>query len=62
MWLRHVGLERPIEEIDGDEEIIADARAVLTEGTRRLATEVRASLEFHPTQTAAGADARSAPC
>jgi type IV pilus assembly protein PilM len=53
-WLRHVGLERPLEEIEGDEEIIADARVVLNDGTRRLAGEVRASLEFHATQTAAG--------
>lgn len=55
-WVRHVGLELPIEEIDGDEDIVADARSVLTDGTRRLATEVRASLEFHATQNAAGAE------
>ncbi|MGH2942681.1 MAG: pilus assembly protein PilM [Solirubrobacteraceae bacterium] len=60
MWLRHVGLERPIEEIDGDGEIVADARKVLVEGTRRLATEVRASLEFHLTQAVAGADVERA--
>jgi type IV pilus assembly protein PilM len=53
MWLRHTGLEQDIEEIDGDPDVIRDARAILSEGTRRLATEVRASLEFHQTQTAA---------
>jgi type IV pilus assembly protein PilM len=55
-WLRHVGLERPIEEIDGDAEIVADARTVLSEGTRRLASEVRASLEFHATQSSASSE------
>jgi type IV pilus assembly protein PilM len=55
MWLRHVGFEDALEDIDGDEEIIRDARAVLVDGTRRLATEVRASLEFHQTQAAPGA-------
>jgi type IV pilus assembly protein PilM len=52
-WLRHTGLEEEIEDIDGDPDIVRDARRILTEGTRRLATEVRASLEFHQTQAAA---------
>ena len=54
MWLRHVGLERPIEDIDGEHEIVADARAILLDGVRRLATEIRASLEFHVSQSASG--------
>lgn len=54
MWLRHVGFERDLADVDGDPEIVADARAVLSEGTRRLATDVRASLEFHRTQTVSG--------
>jgi type IV pilus assembly protein PilM len=53
MWLRHTGLEEAVEDIDGDPDVIRDARAILVEGTRRLATEVRASLEFHQTQAAA---------
>lgn len=53
-WLRHTGLERPIEEIDGDGETVADSRKILKDGIRRLAGEVRASLEFHATQTASG--------
>jgi type IV pilus assembly protein PilM len=36
-WLRHVGLETPVDEIDGESGIIAD---------------VRASLDFHHTQSA----------
>lgn len=55
MWLRHVGLEADLADVDGDPEIVADARAVLSEGTRRLAGEVRASLEFHDTQAATDA-------
>lgn len=53
-WLRRVGLEDDLDEIEGDAETIRDARAILAEGTRRLATEVRASLEFHQTQVASG--------
>jgi type IV pilus assembly protein PilM len=53
-WLRHVGFEDDLDDIDGDPDVIRDARAILVEGTRRLATEVRASLEFHQTQAAAG--------
>jgi len=60
MWLRSVGFETPLEDIDGDREIIADARAVLAEGTRRLATEVRASLEFHQTQAVTTVDVERA--
>jgi type IV pilus assembly protein PilM len=53
MWLRHTGLQEDVEDIEGDPEVIAEARAILLESTRRLATEVRASLEFHQTQAAA---------
>jgi type IV pilus assembly protein PilM len=60
MWLRHVGLERDLAEIDGDPEILADARAVLVLGTRRLAGDIRASLEFHRTQAVAGAEVERA--
>ncbi len=54
MWLRHVGFEDELDEIEGDPAIVRDARAILVEGTRRLATEVRASLEFHQTQAGSG--------
>jgi type IV pilus assembly protein PilM len=59
-WLRHVGLERRLAEIDGDPEIAEAARAVLVEGTRRLAADIRASLEFHSTQAVAGTDVERA--
>jgi type IV pilus assembly protein PilM len=60
MWLRHVGFDRDLAEIEGDPEIIADARAVLLQGSRRLAGDIRASLEFHRTQAVGGADVERA--
>jgi type IV pilus assembly protein PilM len=45
-WLVHVGLHTPVEDIDGDSEIVAEARAVLRDGARRIADEVRNSLDF----------------
>ena len=46
-WLRHVGLERGLEHIEGDEAIVAEAREVLVQATRRIADEVRLSLEYY---------------
>jgi type IV pilus assembly protein PilM len=58
-WLAQVGLEAPLEDIDGDAQIVADARRVLLEGVRRIAAEVRNSLDFHQGQHgAAGSVAR----
>ncbi len=54
MWLHHVGLETPLAEIEGDEKIVADARLVLSNGVRRIAAEVRGSLDFHQGQVEAG--------
>jgi type IV pilus assembly protein PilM len=51
-WLRHVGLEEDLDDVEGDTAIINDARIVLTDGARRVATDVRASLDFHHTQNA----------
>jgi type IV pilus assembly protein PilM len=49
-WLEHVGLQNAIEEIDGDADIVAAARRVLLDGARRIAAEVRNSLDFHLAQ------------
>ncbi len=49
-WLAHVGLTAPIESIEGDAEIIADARHVLDEGVRKIGAEVRQTLDFHQMQ------------
>jgi type IV pilus assembly protein PilM len=46
-WLRYVGLERDIDSIDGEREIIAEAREVLENGSRRIADEVRLSMEYY---------------
>jgi len=54
-WLHHVGLSAELSEIDGDEKIIADARSVLAGGVRRIAAEVRGSLDFHQAQLQEGA-------
>jgi len=56
MWLHHVGLERDLANVDGDEEIVADCRAILGECVRRLASDVRQSLEFHQSQAVTAVD------
>jgi type IV pilus assembly protein PilM len=50
-WLQHVGLDAPLDEVAGDADIVEEARDVLADGVRRIATEVRSSLDF---QTAYG--------
>jgi type IV pilus assembly protein PilM len=49
-WLKHVGMVAPVEDLDGDREIVVEARSVLTEGVRRIGDEVRNSLDFHVMQ------------
>ena len=46
-WLQHVGLVQPVEEIDGDPQVVGTARQVLLDGVRRIGAEVRNSLDFH---------------
>ncbi|HEX7297690.1 MAG TPA: type IV pilus assembly protein PilM [Solirubrobacteraceae bacterium] len=46
-WLSHVGLEAPLESIEGDPDIVKEARHVLLDGARRIASDVRNSLDFH---------------
>jgi type IV pilus assembly protein PilM len=46
-WLRYVGLERDIENIEGEREILTEAREVLENGARRIADEVRLSMEYY---------------
>lgn len=45
-WIYKVGLEGDLADIEGDGAIAADAREVLKTGVRRIATEIRASLDF----------------
>ena len=48
-WLRYVGLDRGIEGLEGEREIIEDAREVLASGARRIADEIRLSIEYYHT-------------
>jgi type IV pilus assembly protein PilM len=52
-WLRHVGLEQPAESIDGQPEIVHEAREVLLDGAARIVDEVRNTLDFHAMQEGA---------
>jgi type IV pilus assembly protein PilM len=45
-WLRHVGLLSAVDEVEGDADIVLEAREVLNDGVRRIADEVRNSLDF----------------
>ncbi len=45
-WLAHVGLLAPVESVDGDPEIVSEARSVLADGARRVADDVRNTLDF----------------
>jgi type IV pilus assembly protein PilM len=52
-WLTHVGLEQPVESIDGDTQHVAAARECLAEGAAKLADELRLSLEYYGAQEGA---------
>jgi type IV pilus assembly protein PilM len=49
-WLTHVGLAKPIEEIEGDPQTVVVAREVMEEGASKLVDELRLSLEFYAAQ------------
>jgi type IV pilus assembly protein PilM len=57
-WLKHVGLLTALDDIDGEPEIIVEARSVLTEGVRTIADDVRNSLDFYNMQEGAAAAER----
>ncbi len=50
MWIGHVGLVTPLEELEGDPELIAAVRATLEEGVHQLSDTVRNSLNFYRMQ------------
>jgi type IV pilus assembly protein PilM len=58
-WLVHVGLTAPLEAVTGESAIIEEARSVLAEGVRRIADEVRNSLDFYRAQAGALAAERA---
>jgi len=54
-WLNHVGVEAPIETIEGDPEIVSAAREVLLDGVAKLVDELRLSLDYYGAQEGARA-------
>ncbi len=52
-WIVHVGLEAPVETIDGDPEIVKAARDALAEGAGRLIDELRLTLDYYAAQDGA---------
>lgn len=49
-WLSYVGLEQPVEAIEGDPAIVAEARRALDEGVASLLDELRLSLDYYGAQ------------
>jgi type IV pilus assembly protein PilM len=52
-WLRHVGLEQPLEQVEGDPELVAACRRTLEEGLSGLVDELRLSLDYYGAQEGA---------
>jgi type IV pilus assembly protein PilM len=52
-WIGHVGLLAPLEDVQGDEDLVTAARTVLEEGVHQLADTVRNSLNFYRMQESA---------
>jgi Tfp pilus assembly PilM family ATPase len=62
MWLSHVGLCRPVEEIEGDPATITRTRSALEHGAASLVDELRMSIDFYGAQAAAVAVERILLC
>jgi type IV pilus assembly protein PilM len=52
-WLVHVGLSKPVEEVEGEPETVLAAREMLAQGASKLADELRLSLEYFASQEGA---------
>jgi type IV pilus assembly protein PilM len=52
-WLMHVGLDRPVEQIEGDPQVVSRARAALEEGVGNMVDELRMSLDYYAAQESA---------
>jgi type IV pilus assembly protein PilM len=48
-WLVHVGLETPLDAVEGDPQIVAGTRDALNSGAARLSDELRRSFEYYAT-------------
>jgi type IV pilus assembly protein PilM len=62
MWLQHVGLTQPLEQVEGDPAVVAKARTALDNGASALLDELRLSLDFYGAQEAAVAVQRIVFC
>jgi type IV pilus assembly protein PilM len=62
MWLCHVGLGRPVQQIEGDPATVARTRSTLEHGAAQLVDELRLSLDFYGAQEAAMAVDRIMLC
>jgi type IV pilus assembly protein PilM len=52
-WMQHVGLRTPLDEIEGDAELVAFVRRTLEDGVHTIADTVRNSLNFYRMQESA---------
>jgi type IV pilus assembly protein PilM len=52
-WLSHVGVEQPVEAIEGDPETVAEARRALEGGVSGLVDDLRLSLDYYSAQDSA---------
>ena len=52
-WLLHVGLEAPVESLEGDPDTIAAARSALEEGAGAMVGDLRLSLDYYGAQESA---------
>ena len=52
-WMGHVSLLTPLEDVQGDEDLVGAARTALEEGVHQLADTVRNSLNFYRMQESA---------
>lgn len=52
-WLPHVGLDQPLESVEGDSETVEATREALAEGAAKLADELRMSIDYYRAQEGA---------
>lgn len=61
-WLIHVGLDRAVEEIEGDPSVVSGARRALEDGIAGLVDELRLSIDYYGAQEAAVPVSRVVMC
>ena len=61
-WMGHVGLQAPLEEVEGEPDVVAATRQALEDGVHQIADTVRNSLNFYRTQESAEQVERAILC